>query len=78
MENRLLVQPPWSLLAPLIEASRKEGFQFLIRLKNEFLAGKVRFEAAGETLLGAFNASTLIGLGGGTASHRRTLTAGVI
>jgi GNAT superfamily N-acetyltransferase len=67
MEIRILLPPPWPLLAQLIEASREEGFQFLIRLKKEFLSGKVRFEAAGETLLGAFEGPSLIGVGGLTA-----------
>lgn len=64
MEIRTLLPPPWPLFAPLLEAGRKEGFQFLIRLENEYLAGTVRFDAAGETLLGAFEDSTLVGVGG--------------
>jgi GNAT superfamily N-acetyltransferase len=64
MDIRTLLPPPWPLLAPLIEASREEGFQFLIRLENEFLSGEVRFDAAGETLLGAFQDPLLLGVGG--------------
>ena len=62
MKIRTLLPHPWPLLAPLIEASREEGFQFLIRLENEFLSGEVRFDAAGETLLGAFQDPLLLGV----------------
>jgi GNAT superfamily N-acetyltransferase len=64
MEIRTLLPPPWPLLAPLIEASHEEGFQFLGRLEKEFLSGKARFNANGETLLGAFEGPTIIGVGG--------------
>jgi GNAT superfamily N-acetyltransferase len=64
VDIRTLLPPPWPLLAPLLEASSKEGFQFLIRLEDEYLSGKVRFNANGETLLGSFKASTLFGVGG--------------
>ena len=64
MEIRLLIPPPWPMLAPLVQTSREEGFRFLIRLEQEYLSGKVRFQAAGETLLGAFEDSAIIGVGG--------------
>ena len=64
MEIRLLIPPPWPLLAPLVETSSEEGFQFLIRLEREFLSGEVRFDATGEAFLGAFENSELIGVGG--------------
>jgi GNAT superfamily N-acetyltransferase len=64
MEIRHLTPLPWPLLAPLIEASRNEGFQFLIRLEDEFLSGKVRFDGNGEGLFGAYEGPTLIGVGG--------------
>jgi GNAT superfamily N-acetyltransferase len=64
MEIRPLTPPPWPLLAHLNEASREEGFQFLIPLENEFFSSKVRFDAAGKTLLGAFQDPLLTGVGG--------------
>ena len=51
MEIRLLIPPPWPLLAPLLETSSDEGFQFLIRLEREFQSEEVRFDATGEALL---------------------------
>jgi hypothetical protein len=57
MGIRPLLPPPRPLLAPLIEGSREEGFQFLIRLENDFLSGKVSFDTTGETLLGSFESS---------------------
>lgn len=64
METRILIPPSWSELAPLISASREEGFLFLVRLEHEYLSGKVRFDAAGEILLGVFENSQLVAVGG--------------
>jgi GNAT superfamily N-acetyltransferase len=64
METRVLIPPSWSELASLISASREEGFLFLVRLEHEYLSGKVRFDAAGETLLGVFDNSALVAVGG--------------
>ena len=64
MDIRALLPPPWPLLTPLMEASRKEGFRFLLRLEQEYRSGQVCFDAAGETLLGAFEDSALVAVGG--------------
>ena len=64
LEIRPLLPPPWPFLAPLIEASGQEGFQFLVRLQHEFLSGTVRFDGDGEGFFGAFEGPALIGVGG--------------
>jgi ribosomal protein S18 acetylase RimI-like enzyme len=64
METRVLIPPSWSELAPLIAASREEGYLFLVRLEHEYLSGKVLFDGGGETLLGVFENSVLIALAG--------------
>lgn len=64
METRVLLPPSWRELAPLIAASREEGYLFLVRLEHEYLSGKVRYDGAGETLLGVFENSRLIAVGG--------------
>jgi GNAT superfamily N-acetyltransferase len=66
METRVLIPPSWLELAPLISASREEGYLFLVRLEHEYLSGRIRFDAAGETLLGIFENSVLVGIGGPT------------
>jgi len=64
MEIRTLLPPPWTPLAALVEKSHAEGFRFLIRFEQEYLSGQIRFEGPDETLLGAFEGSVLIGMGG--------------
>jgi GNAT superfamily N-acetyltransferase len=64
METRVLLPPSWVELAPLISASREEGYLFLVQLEHEYLSGKARFDASGETLLGIFEGSVLVGIGG--------------
>jgi len=64
MEVRTLLPPPWTPLAALVEKSHAEGFRFLIRFEQEYLSGQVRFDCPGETLLGAFEDSALVGMGG--------------
>jgi GNAT superfamily N-acetyltransferase len=64
METRVLIPPSWVELASLISASREEGFLFLVRLEHEYLSGKVRYDGSGETLLGVFENSRLIAVGG--------------
>ena len=61
---RSLLPPPWTSLQPLIEESRGEGFRFLERLQAEFQDGSNRFDAPGETLLGAWDDDRLIAAGG--------------
>ena len=73
METRVLLPPSWLELAPLISASREEGYHFLVRLKHEYLSGKARFEASGETLLGIFESSVLVGIGGITRDPDPTI-----
>jgi GNAT superfamily N-acetyltransferase len=59
-----LPPPPWPSLQPLVEESRREGFRFLERLQADFLDGSNRFDAPGETLLGAWEGERLIAAGG--------------
>lgn len=47
----------------LAEAERTDG-RFLLRLRDEWLSGALRFEREGEILLGAFEQDRLVGLGG--------------
>src|ERR1700722_9289019 len=64
MDIRSLIPPPWPQLAPLMKASRDEGFFFLSRLEHEYLSGQVLFDGAGETLLGAFEGAAIVGVAG--------------
>lgn len=58
--------PPSSLgeVERLVEASVREGFRFLARLRDEHASGANRFDGAGEVLLGAFRGEELIAVGG--------------
>lgn len=47
-----------------MKASREEGFFFLSRLEHEYLSGQVRFNGAGETLLGAIEDAAIVGVAG--------------
>jgi GNAT superfamily N-acetyltransferase len=51
-------------LHPLLTASTAEGFRFLARLAAEWNAGIVRFDGAGEVLLGGYEAAQLVAVGG--------------
>jgi len=64
MEIQTLLPPSWQQLASLIEASRAEGFRFLVRLKEEYLTGQKCFNGPGETLLGAYHQGQLLGICG--------------
>ncbi|WP_219375865.1 GNAT family N-acetyltransferase [Bacillus mycoides] len=48
----------------LIEESTKEGFNFLIKLINEYESKRNAFSKTGECLYGIFRGDTLIGIGG--------------
>ncbi|HEU4456292.1 MAG TPA: GNAT family N-acetyltransferase [Longimicrobium sp.] len=48
----------------LVEASLREGFRFLARLRDEQASGANRFDGEGEVLLGAFRGEELIAVGG--------------
>jgi ribosomal protein S18 acetylase RimI-like enzyme len=62
MDIHPLIPPPWPQLARLMKASREEGFFSLARLVREYLSGQVRFDRAGETLLGLFEDSAIVGV----------------
>lgn len=51
-------------LERLMEASVREGFRFLARLRDELASGANRFDGEGEVLLGAFRSEELIAVGG--------------
>jgi GNAT superfamily N-acetyltransferase len=59
-----LLPPPWTLITSLIDISRSEGFQFLVRLQEEYLSGRTLFDKSGEALLGAYDGEQLIGVCG--------------
>jgi GNAT superfamily N-acetyltransferase len=49
---------------PLLAASTAEGFRFLARLVAEWDSGVGRFDGEGELLLGAYEGTQLVGVGG--------------
>ena len=48
----------------LAAEARGEGRTFVERLADEWASGRNRFDSAGELLLGAFDMTTLVGVGG--------------
>jgi len=64
LQVRELSPPCWPELAPLIAESEAEGLRFLARLRDDDLAGRVRFDGRGEVLLGVLDAGSLIAVGG--------------
>ena len=48
----------------LVEESKEEGFNFLIKLINEYESKRNTFSKTGECLYGIFREDTLIGIGG--------------
>lgn len=68
MPNGYTIRPlPASSLSDverLLEASLREGFRFLARLRDEHASGANRFDDEGEVLLGAFRGEELIAVGG--------------
>ena len=48
----------------LVEESKEEGFNFLIKLINEYESKRNTFSKTGECLYGVFRGDTLIGIGG--------------
>ena len=57
---------PIDTLKPLVDEGTAEGFRFLRRLVDEHASGEVRFDAAGEVLLGMFEEDELVAVGGVT------------
>ena len=55
---------PHPSFAPLAHSARAEGFAFLDRLVADWDSGANRFDRAGECLLGAHDAETLIAVAG--------------
>ena len=51
-------------IAPLLDASRAEGFRLVERLVDEYESGANRFDQVGAKLLGAFVQGQLVGVGG--------------
>lgn len=48
----------------LVQESKEEGFNFLIKLINEYESKRNTFSNTGECLYGIFRGDTLIGIGG--------------
>jgi len=48
----------------LLAESRREGFRFLARLRDEWASGTNRFDRAGEAFFGVFADGKLVGVGG--------------
>jgi ribosomal protein S18 acetylase RimI-like enzyme len=48
----------------LVEASVREGFRFLTRLREEYASGANRFDGEGEALLGVFRGGEMVAVGG--------------
>lgn len=53
-----------TIFARLIAEAPGEGGPFLLRLRDEWTSGVLRFDGAGELLLGAFVDGVLVGVGG--------------
>ena len=53
-----------TLFAPMVSEAEFEGAAFLPRLRDEWLSGVLRFDGAGEVLLGAFLDGEFVGVGG--------------
>src|SRR4051812_8180651 len=64
VEIRALKSLPIALFRPLVEESTREGYRFLQRLEGEYEAGRLRFDGAGEVLLGVFDGPGLVAVGG--------------
>ena len=52
------------LFRPLLDEAEEEQARFLFRLRDDWLSGRLRFEAEGEILLGAFVDGELAGVAG--------------
>lgn len=53
-----------ALFAPLLAEAEAEDGAFLLRLRDDWRSGALRFEASDELLLGAFRGGRLVGVGG--------------
>lgn len=53
-----------AIFARLITEAPREGGRFLLRLRDEWISGVLRFDGSGELLLGAFVDGVLVGVGG--------------
>ncbi|MBB3135312.1 GNAT superfamily N-acetyltransferase [Rhizobium pisi] len=56
-------------IVALESEARREGYQHITRLIQEWSAGETRFEHDGERLFGAYVGETLAGIGGMTVEH---------
>jgi GNAT superfamily N-acetyltransferase len=52
------------LFAPLLAEAEAGNGAFLLRLRDEWLSGALRFEGEGEILVGAFDGEDLVGVAG--------------
>jgi len=63
MIQRLTALDPVQI-EPILTASQREGFRFVVRLCEEWASGVNRFEGPGEALFGVFVGEDLVGIGG--------------
>ena len=61
---RRLLELPCDDVQALATLARAEGYRFLDRLIEEWLAGKARFDGPGERLFAAFEGDRMIAIGG--------------
>lgn len=53
-----------ALFAPMLAEAGADDGAFLLRLRDEWLSGAIRFDKESEILLGAFSDGALVGVGG--------------
>ena len=63
---RPLADTDLAALEPLVAESEADGFRFLRRLRDDWLAGRARTDAADEWFLGVFDGGALVAVGGVT------------
>ena len=59
-------------IEPIVCESQREGFGFLVRLRDEWMSGANRFSKSGEALFGVFVSGNLVGVGGINRQDDRT------
>jgi GNAT superfamily N-acetyltransferase len=68
---KVLAEPPASELTLLADAAEREGYSHIRRLVEEWENGSNRFDKLGELLLGAFDGTSMVAIGGVTIESSR-------